>query len=306
MTDGDARLTAEEAFSVVSDESRIEILRGLAAVERDRSDLTPVSFSTLFDRLDIDDSGLFNYHLNQLTGRFVQKTEEGYRLRYAGRKVVRAIVEGVFTEQVELTPFEARDPCPVCGGPIEISYDDRERIAITCTDCDETGLFVPFPPNGLANRSPAEIEQAVNHHIRSEFALVRNGVCSACRGEMDAELTAESPGHWTYQGHEMLAHYRCRSCENQFWTTLGVVLLELSSVNSFFYDRGIDLRNRPFWSFDFVVNHDRMTVESRDPWRIRVSIDCDDDELRLLLDETIDVLEVESRRTLGPEQAGPP
>ncbi|MFC4549790.1 MULTISPECIES: winged helix-turn-helix domain-containing protein [Halorussus] len=300
----DGRLTPGEAFSVVADETRIDILRALAATEREASARNPVSFSSLFDRVATDDSGLFNYHLKKLTGRFVRKTDEGYQLRYAGRKVVRAVVEGALTDRADLDPFEARDPCPACGAPVEIGYDDRERVAIECTECDETGLYAPFPPNGLAGRSPVEIERTVDRHVRAKFALLDAGVCPECRGEMDAELTGDSPDHWEYQGHEVLAHYRCRSCENQFWTTLGVSLLDHAAVVAFFYERGVDVRDRPFWSHRFVVNNDRLTVESRDPWRVRACVECDGDELRLLVGERLDVLEVEFRRGAEEREAG--
>ena len=74
-----------EAFGVVANETRLDILEALWRAE-DR----PVAFSELHDSVEMRDSAQFNYHLQQLTDQFVAKTDDGYDLRHAGAQVVRA------------------------------------------------------------------------------------------------------------------------------------------------------------------------------------------------------------------------
>ena len=61
--------TATDALGALANEHRIAILRVLADADR------PLRFSELRERIDMRDTGRFNYHLTELLGRFVQKGE---------------------------------------------------------------------------------------------------------------------------------------------------------------------------------------------------------------------------------------
>lgn len=113
-------LAPAEAFAVVANETRLRILEALwNASER------PVTFSELRRAVDMRDSAQFNYHLGKLTGQFVKKTDEGYDFHYAGKKVVRAVLEGSFNQDPVLEPFEIDGVCIECGGRLEASYARR-------------------------------------------------------------------------------------------------------------------------------------------------------------------------------------
>jgi hypothetical protein len=58
----------ERAFRLLSDETRVGILRGLWEASNDA-----VSFSELRERVGTPDSGQFNYHLGKLREHFVSK-----------------------------------------------------------------------------------------------------------------------------------------------------------------------------------------------------------------------------------------
>lgn len=108
MESSDA-LTPEAAFALIGEATRVTILEALWQIEEQ-----PVPFSTLYDHVDVETSAQFNYHLDQLTGHFVQKRAEGYELRTAGEHVVRAIVEGSFTAHPTVEPFRTGDECVAC------------------------------------------------------------------------------------------------------------------------------------------------------------------------------------------------
>jgi hypothetical protein len=75
--------------SLLADETRIDILRELYAVTADEGG-DGLSFSTLRRRVDVSDSGRFNYHLDQLSGQLVTKTDDRYTLTRVGERLVRA------------------------------------------------------------------------------------------------------------------------------------------------------------------------------------------------------------------------
>ncbi|MFC7140198.1 ArsR/SmtB family transcription factor [Halosimplex aquaticum] len=107
-----------EAFDVLSDETRLDILRALADADG------PLPFSRLRERAGIRDSGRFSYHLRRLCEYFVRETDEGYALGHAGSRVVAATAtaaEAAEPQDEAAEPAEI-DECPVCGA------EDCERL----------------------------------------------------------------------------------------------------------------------------------------------------------------------------------
>jgi DNA-binding transcriptional ArsR family regulator len=104
-----------EAFDLLGDETRLAILRVLADRQREAPEDPTLPFTELRRRADVDDSGLFNYHLEKLVGRFVRDTGAGYELGYAGRQVVRSPT----VERTEVDAGADADGCPVCGADEE-------------------------------------------------------------------------------------------------------------------------------------------------------------------------------------------
>lgn len=61
-TDEPTPLTPEEAFAVLGNEIRVDILRALWEAGE------PLAYSELQERIGVCDSGRFNYHLRKLVG----------------------------------------------------------------------------------------------------------------------------------------------------------------------------------------------------------------------------------------------
>ena len=78
-----------ELFDLLSDETRIAILRELSSAER--SGEAPVSFTDLAQRTQSGDTGRFNYHLRRLRARLIDKQAGGYVLSEEGRSVAPLI-----------------------------------------------------------------------------------------------------------------------------------------------------------------------------------------------------------------------
>lgn len=74
-------------FGLLSDGTRVDIVRALAERRFEESGRPGLSFSELRNRVGARDAGRFNYHLARLRGSLVEKTAEGYLLTDAGVSV---------------------------------------------------------------------------------------------------------------------------------------------------------------------------------------------------------------------------
>ena len=283
--DGESKnVEPAEAFSVVASEARLDILEALWRAE-DR----PVRFSELYDEVEMDDSAGFNYHLQQLTGQFVSKDDEGYDLRYAGAQVIRAVKAGTFTRRPSVEPFAVRGACTRCGGGLEARYGD-EQLAIDCVDCEKAHGEYAFPPGGLVDRSPEEIATAFDERVRHLHCLAADGVCPSCAGRVHTEITREGE---CCLDVSLRADHVCQQCRHDLCSPVGLVLLDESVVTSFYADHGVDLADRPYWTLPWCVDDEYYTVLRTDPWRVAVEIPLGEERLRVVLDEGLEVRERE-------------
>lgn len=282
----EAGLAPAEAFALLGNETRIDILQALheATVE---SGQEPVPFSELYERIDLEDSAHFNYHLKQLLDHFVRKTDDGYTFRTAGWKVVRSVFAGTFTGRVELGPFDAPGDCYACGGDLAASYRN-EMLTIACEDCGRMLVDYTFPPGGLDDRTPDEFLDAFHHHVRHHYCLAADGVCPECMGRMETILDAET----NVPGRDLEVHHVCERCDNRLDSAIGLNLLDTAPVLNFFSERGHDLTTEPFWTFDWCVSDARTTVLREDPLRIRLDLPAGGDTLSVTVDGTLSVLDV--------------
>ena len=279
-------LQPAEAFSVIGNETRLSILEALwEAPER------PVTFSELRSRIGMADSAQFNYHLQRLTGQFLQKTDDGYDFRSPGRAVIQAVLAGSLNRDPELEPFAVEGACIDCGAGLEAFYED-ERLRVVCPDCGRGHADWPFPPGGLENRTPEEVANAFNQRVRHLLCLSADGVCPDCNGRMETTVDyADSEADSTVD----VTHW-CRRCENETTTTIGISLLDDAEVVSFYRDHGVDLNGVPFWTLPWCIADDDTTVLDDDPWRFRVDVELDDERLEVVLDEELTVVDSERVR----------
>lgn len=104
----DATSRAADALATVGNKHRLAILRELAAAD------DPLAFSELRKRVGIADTGLFNYHLKELCGRFVRQADGCYELGDAGERVVLAASD-LNSEGAGALAAKGDQECPLCG-----------------------------------------------------------------------------------------------------------------------------------------------------------------------------------------------
>lgn len=308
-TDGPNAAARDDAFQLLSDDTRLEILQALW-VAHDPTDPTSMRFSAIRERVGIEDPGRLNYHLNKLTSHFIRRTEEGYELREAGERIIRVVIAGSATDEVTIDPVEIDVSCIFCGGPTELAYADS-LLSHWCTSCTArcvasypAGLLSreDLPPAGLLNRTPDEVYRSNRVWIKHREASVMEGVCPECSGAMPVESIRICDDHEPDPEDRAV----CAECGSIFWGMVYHVcevckfLWQLptllypsthQAVNAFYYDHGIE--------FDLASHEQRAhlleyeeSVVSEDPLRIRTTIPIEDDQLHLTFDEQMTVVDV--------------
>jgi hypothetical protein len=305
---------AVDAFERVGDETRLAILLALWEAYEPFADDNTLSFSELLDRVGYETSGNFSYHLQKLEGHFVESTADGYRLKQAGHRLVRAVIAGRGLTDETLPPTEIDLECQLCGGPLAVTYED-EQLYTVCTECE--GRFASdsetprgaimqfaFDPAGLSRSAPEEIFAASVLRAVGKFTMQMGGLCPDCSGPVDGSIhvcEAHAPdGICRNCGRrdEIQARWVCTTCKNTGHGPPGPNLVLHPRVVAFYAERGLEIG---YVANDFesvvqmltAMSKHEQEVVSTEPIRVRVTIRYAGDRLRVIVDETMQVVAVQ-------------
>ena len=290
MPETDSDSTLDEVFGAVADETRLAILRALweertAGEGRDRD---PVSFSTLRDAVGVKDSGRFNYHLDQLVPNFVHDAEDGYRLTYAGRRIIGAAVSGAYTDtgtELEATPV---GPCsdPECDGEIAARYG-AGTVSVECDTCDAESA-ISAPPILVGAHDPAKDPDVLDRFVLTVIQKTIRGFCRLCSGPMEARVARGELDGWHDEGVTVV--HECQECGSTSYTPAVATVIDHPAVVSLLHDAGIDYRDGLLWRETDAFDWEESVVDE-DPVRVAVTIRAGGEELVVTLDGTLDVVE---------------
>jgi DNA-binding transcriptional ArsR family regulator/predicted RNA-binding Zn-ribbon protein involved in translation (DUF1610 family) len=273
--------SAEEAFALLGNETRIDIMRALA-----ESPEEPLSFSELRERVDARDSGQFNYHLGKLTDHFVRKTGEGYRLTVAGIGIVGALRAGRYTAAVSIDPIELDDPCPRCGGTVGVTYED-EHVVIRCRDCEEFGNQFPFPPGTIEQFDREDLPEAFDRWLATTVKSTLAGFCPNCSGRVEGRLDPDDE-----RSYGVSAVYTCERCGDVAQFAPPAILFNHPAAQAFYYDHGMDTTTTPSWKID-RRSDTSVDLVSTAPPSVRIEVRIDGDRLVATVDETASIESIE-------------
>jgi hypothetical protein len=309
-----SRLPPEDVFSALQSEVRLAVLRVLWAASE-----PPVPYSELERRVSIG-SANFSYHVEQLVGHFVRRTEDGYELRHSGARVVQAVMAGGFTDDVSLGPLAVDAGCPYCGSTVEIRYADG-LFSARCTGCPGvdrdrglprgTIMRYAFPPAGVFGRTPEDLLAAAHALSGANATLLINGVCPECAATVDHSLAV-------CEEHRPAGDGVCDVCGGRFvgWTVHECehcgysrqfapwfrLLSDPAVVTSCHEQTACD-RKTPFGTLTEwpspSIGSITQSVVSTDPVRIRIEIPLESAELRATMDENLELVDVERSRRGG-------
>lgn len=282
---GSERPDPADVFSWLGNETRLSTVSVLHG-----EDDSPVQFSTLYDRVDVDDSAQFNYHLKKLVPHFVSKTDGGYELTAAGRRLARAVTAGMYTRSPTVEPFDVDGACYTCGDSrLRGAYAD-EQFTVDCDECGESILRVHVPPTLVRGREPDELANAFERWSRYQVEQARNGICPECGGTVEPEVRTDLGEEIPF---EAVAAYCCTVCGREAVTSFGSIAYRHPDVRGFHERREASLSDRRIWEIGQYVAGEGVEVHSRDPWLVRVTFRADEDVCQVEIDDDLDVVAVE-------------
>ncbi|MWG35316.1 ArsR/SmtB family transcription factor [Halomarina oriensis] len=265
-------------FDVLGEETRLAILSALVERRRESPSDPALSFSALRERSGVRDSGRFNYHLGRLVDRFVEKSESGYQLNYAGREVAGALLSGAYSVSESKGPTELDDDCPFCDASVLAGYEDGV-VHVRCGN-DHTLYRMGFPPGAAADRSIARVLALSSRLTYRDLELTIEGVCPECYGAVDRSLCETEVGGEQRLGFET----QCERCGMRSTSSAGACLFASPAFVAFCADHGLDPREHHPWTFD-VVDDEALTVVEDDPLCVRASVTLDGETFVATLDE---------------------
>ena len=214
--DGDLD-TVDELFSLLGNDLRMRIMQVLwedfefeyYAAGR----LSPISFSRIFDRSGVVDSGNFNYHLGKLSGTLVEQYDDGYHLSPLGYNLMRAIEQFGTFEYDTTSETELEEPCPFCGGSMVGAYE-RQLVQVRCRDCgglaeDGNLTFVQLPATGVQHHDLETMLDVAILELESRVRASKHGVCWQCHDATERTFTE-------CDDHRLDATGICVNCNSRF------------------------------------------------------------------------------------------
>lgn len=298
-------LSPDAAFKVLGNEIRIQILQTLGDADG------PLSFTVLRNRIGLKRGGQFNYHLDQLVGHFVTKSDAGYELRAPGSRVVKAVLSGAVAESPATEREKIDQSCQLCGASIVVRYHE-DAVETFCTECagmwdrHETGEVgylgrKLLPPAGVADRGSEEMYRAAWIWTNLDFFAIASGLCPSCSAPLGRRVQVCDD----HSPEDDL----CQVCDHRYATRLRVnctnCILELrgSLPMGVANERGI---------LDFLTDHDLNPLSpdsiapvqqffsdydeeilSADPLRAELTFDVEGDSMTLTVDNTLSVIDVD-------------
>ena len=304
-------LAPEEAFGALGNGIRIDILRILGDAE------TSLPFSDLRTEVGVDDPGRFNYHLNQLSGHFVEQDDAGYRLKRPGERAIEAVLSGAVTETPVIERTQIDWACHFCHStPIEMEYRDGQ-IGVYCTDCpgmyggiDDIEADVPpsernrlwyawLPPAGIKGRSPEEVLYASARWTMAEIVTSTSGICPSCSAPLGDGVdvcinhdTADGLCSACDRRFAVLYWMGCTNCVFDSAISLGTALVANLELRSFMIEHGLDPVAPKSPDFRRMIHQFDEEVRSTDPLEARITYHVDDHSIALTVDESLNVVDV--------------
>ncbi len=297
----------EDMFTALADETRLKILQALWKFDDQKA-----TYSELKDAIDMHDSGKFNYHLGQLVGLFITKSDGEYVLSQAGKHVNGAIASGVYSGQKTIEEIELNSSCRNCGSEQTLRYEN-EVAHVECHSC-QVDWVVPVPPAVLAGRDREEIPVVISRYFQTIFQMTANGFCSYCYGQITPKVGPistmdvgsdykENPGkNEEIQSADVLVvQFDCQRCGATAGSGLDdALLISYPEVAQFYHKNGIDIQNHLIWDHD--LHQTEHEIQNRDPFIASVAYRVGTSELTITVDEILTVIESQCEEVSAKEK----
>src|SRR6056297_211274 len=143
------RSTAD-VFRLLADDTRVDILCAVAVaqyeLEQVGSGAAELAFSEIYDHVDVENTSKLSYHLGELTGTYLRKSDDGYSLSHAGERIVRFILSGNYEQPKSFGPEPVDGVCVFCGEEALEADLSRQFLRIVCSACEQPVTGQPITP----------------------------------------------------------------------------------------------------------------------------------------------------------------
>ncbi|WP_231187758.1 ArsR family transcriptional regulator [Haladaptatus sp. DYF46] len=271
-----------DAFGALSDPLRIDILRALGDYHHETEFKTTIGFADLRRRVGVEDPGRFRYHLTQLRGNFVEKLDDGYRLTFAGAKIIAAILMGTYTHSITKDAVELDSDCFVCDNPAIATYENGNCV-VSCAN-DHPLFSWQVPPTAAADAMLPEIVDLAELLARQGMERTLNGHCPECYHTIESEVATE-------QAEPPVFRAQCETCGARLISPVGYCLLVDPRVVAFYQRHGYNLHDYYIWDLPFVQNEDLYTLVEEKPTRVEIDVSVAGETLTATVNETGHVID---------------
>jgi DNA-binding transcriptional ArsR family regulator len=293
--------SATDIFRLLADDTRVAILRAVAVAQYELegvgSGAAELAFSEIYDHVDVENTSKLSYHLGELTGTYLRKSDAGYSLSHAGERIVRFILSGNYEQPESFGPEPVDGVCVFCGeGALEATLS-HQFFRIDCTACEQQVTGQPITPAQVRSRDGESLVQSVKLRGAEDARQIRRGMCPECGAHLSADVIAvpESP---LPDADSFVVTSTCEECLREYNSPLTYSVVYHPASIAFYWERGVDVTARGMWEFHEYVYDGRWTSEqtASDPEEYEVVLRHGGDAVRLYLDSTATVVRTERVR----------
>lgn len=274
-----------EIFSVLASQTRLQILEHAYTYRYREQDA--ITYAELKERVGIEDSGKFNYHLDKLRGRFLKEAVpwngSGYVPKQEAKWVGKVIREGRF-RGTDVDPVELEASCPICGERLEVGHD--WNFYVGCGSCFERYRYHDVPPTVVEDHDDLRaLMMQYDRANRREADSFLDGFCPECGGEPRFWFSLVVDPYAESTLHDLNCGFACDTCHHSWGGTIGRYLLSHPGVRAYCEDYGIALEAEPFWEYDWVLTDLMTRIRSQEPWEVEKVATVDGCRLNVVFDE---------------------
>lgn len=279
----------DETYAVLTDETRVRILLALAGQYDEAWSSEWPTFSELRERVGVEDTSRFSYHLDELQDEFVRKVDGRYRPRVAALEIASAIRAGTYDgDAASVDPQQTDYECPHCGQALVAAYRDHS-LFVACPD-HGAAVAYPVPPRALADRTLAAVVDLSLRKHACDVRLLRSGVCPRCWGTAGLSVPRESVPDSYLLDAVAYATASCEDCWLSYPLPVAHAVLGHPAVERLYDERGLGPADAQLGPHDLARVSEVEECDGDAP-AVRLAVELGDRSLVLELDAACRVLD---------------
>lgn len=288
-----------DVFNLLADDIRVDILTALAVAQYEKESLgsgpTELSFSDIYERTDVENTSKLSYHLGELVGPLLRKTENGYSFTHVGEKLARLILAENYEEPPDFDPVEIEGHCMFCDCTMLDASLRSQFFIVTCQECGKPLSGHPVTPTLLRGYDGLELVDMLAKKMALEYQRIRNGLCIGCTGSLSTTVI-DTEGTPIEDIHSFLVHDECEHCLREYNGPMPYAVAYHPASVAFHWEQGIDLSTKGMWELHQFGDQWNAEKLSTEPAEYRVVMQQGPEALHLYLTDDVTVTRTERVR----------